>query len=68
MKECLYYELAQKGLNVEKQKPMPLFFKKMKMEVGYRVDLLVENSVVAEVKAADAFNGVHLAQILITLN
>ena len=62
--ECLFYELAQMGLNVTKQKPMPLIYKEVKMDIGYRVDLLVENCVVVEVKAVEAFNDVHLAQVL----
>ena len=62
--ECLYYELKQAGLKVEKQKPLPLVYYDVKMEIGYRVDLLVEDKVVIENKAVDALNDIHLAQIL----
>jgi GxxExxY protein len=62
--ECLYYELCKEGLKVEKQKPLPLIYEEVKMEVGYRVDLLVEKKVVIEVKAVEALNDVHMAQVL----
>ena len=62
--ETLYYKLIQQGLKVEKQKPMPLIFENVSMEIGYRVDLLVENKVVIEIKSVDALNDLHLAQIL----
>lgn len=62
--ECLYYELQQAGLNVSKQKALPLVYFDVKLDAGYRVDLLVENKVVVEIKAVDAFNDVHLAQVL----
>lgn len=62
--ECLRYELFELGLKVEKQKPLPLVYKEVKLEVGYRVDLLVENLVVVEIKSVEALNEVHLAQIL----
>ena len=61
---CLYYELQKAGLKVEKQKPLPLIYKDVKLEIGYRVDLLVENKVIIEVKSVDALNDIHLAQIL----
>jgi GxxExxY protein len=62
--ECLFYELKQSGLFVEKEKPLPLIYEEVKLEVGYRVDLLVENKLIIEVKAVDAVNDVHLAQVL----
>lgn len=62
--ECLYYELLQLGLKVEKQKPLPLIYKEVKLEVGYRIDLLIENKVVVEVKSVDALADIHMAQIL----
>ena len=62
--ECLFYELRQSGLNVQKQKPLPLIYKEVKLEAGYRVDLLVENSVIVEIKSVDELNNVHLAQVL----
>ncbi len=62
--ECLYYELLQLGLKVEKQKPLPLIYKEVKLEVGYRIDLLVENKVIVEIKSVDALADIHMAQIL----
>lgn len=62
--ECLFYELVQAGLYVEKQKPLPLVYYTIKLEVGYRIDLYVENKIIIEVKAVDALNDIHLAQIL----
>ncbi len=62
--ECLYYELDQSGMLVEKQKPLPLIYKEVKLDCGYRLDLIVENKVVIEVKAVEALNDVHMAQVL----
>jgi GxxExxY protein len=62
--ECLYYELMQSGLYVEKQKPLPLVYKEVKLDCGYRIDLLIENKVIVEVKSVEALNDIHLAQIL----
>jgi GxxExxY protein len=62
--ECLYFELKQSGLLVEKQKPLPLVYKEVKLDIGYRVDLLVEKIVIIEIKSAEAFTDVHYAQIL----
>ena len=62
--ECLYYELTQAGLYVQKEKPMPVVYKKVKLDHGYRLDLLVENKIVVELKTVEAFTDVHTAQIL----
>ena len=62
--ECLYYELKQAGLKVEKEKPMPIVYKEVKLDHGYRIDLLVEGKVVIEIKTVEAFNDVHTAQVL----
>lgn len=62
--ECLFYELVKRDLTVQKQKPLPLVYKEVKLEIGYRVDLLVENKVIIEIKSVEALNDVHLAQIL----
>ena len=62
--ECLVYKLKNSGLRIEKEKPMPLIFEEVKLEVGYRIDILVENKVVIEIKSVEAINDVHLAQIL----
>jgi len=63
-KECLYYKIAKSGLKVEKEKPIPLVFEEVKLDCGYRIDLLVENSLVIEIKSVDSVNPVHLAQTL----
>lgn len=63
-KECLYYKLVQSGLLVQKEKPMPLLFEEVKLDCGYRIDLLVENKVVIEIKSVEALNDIHLAQTL----
>jgi GxxExxY protein len=62
--ECLFYELNQCGLIVEKQKPLPLVYKEVKLDVGYRIDLLINKKVIIEVKAVEAINEIHLAQVL----
>jgi len=62
--ECLYYEIIQSGLFVEKQKPLPLIYKEIKLEVGYRVDLLIENKFIVEIKSVEFLNEIHLAQLL----
>ncbi len=62
--ECLFYELLRADLNVEKQKPLPLVYREVKLEAGYRIDLLVESSVVVEIKSIEALADIHLAQIL----
>jgi len=63
-KECLVHEMIADGLFVEKEKPMPLIYKQVKLDIGYRLDLLVEKSVVVEIKTVEAFTDVHLAQVL----
>jgi len=62
--ECLTYELIKAGLNIERQKPVPVVYKEIKLECGYRMDILVENIVVVELKTVEAFNYVHEAQVL----
>ena len=62
--ECLLYEIRQKGLRVVKEKPMPIVYKEVKLDHGYRLDLLVEEKVVVEIKTVEAFSEVHTAQVL----
>jgi|SRR6218665_2931809 len=62
--ECLYYELNKTNLKVEKQKALPLIYEDVRLECGYRMDLVVENKVVVEVKSIEALHDIHLAQIL----
>ena len=63
-RECLFYELQQAGVFVEKEKPIPLVYDNVKLECGYRIDILVEHKVVIEIKSVEALNEVHLAQTL----
>ncbi len=62
--ECIFYELLNSGLTVEKEKALPLVYKEVKLDCGYRIDLLVENEIIVELKAVDQLNDLHLAQIL----
>jgi GxxExxY protein len=62
--ECLFYELQKAGLKVSKQMVLPLVYYDVKLDAGYRIDLLVEDKVVVEVKAVVGFNDIHLAQLL----
>ena len=61
---CLFYEIIQLGLEVERQVAMPLIYKEMKMGTGYRLDLLVQKKVIIEVKAVEAFTDIHIAQMI----
>src|SRR5687768_468952 len=61
---CLYYELIKAGINVRRQVPMPLIYKEVHLEQGYRIDLLVENCIVLEIKMVEAIADVHMAQTL----
>jgi GxxExxY protein len=63
-KECLYYKITQSGFYVEKEKALPLIFEDVKLECGYRIDLLVDNQIVIEIKSVDALNKIHMAQVL----
>lgn len=62
--ECMFYELKKHNIWVEKQKPMPLIYDEVKLDIGYRLNLMIENKFVLEIKSVDALNDVHLAQIL----
>ena len=62
--ECLFYELKKNGFKVEKQKALPLMYKEVNLEVGYRIDLLVEDKIIIELKSVEALTDVHLAQVL----
>jgi GxxExxY protein len=63
-KECLFYKLKKDGLLVEKEKSIPFTFEEVKLECGYRIDILVERKVVIEVKSVEALNDVYLAQVM----
>lgn len=62
--ECLFYELSKTDLKIEKQKALPLVYEEVKLEIGYRVDLMIENKFIVEIKAVESLNDVHLAQLL----
>jgi len=62
--ECLFYELQSIGLKVEKQRALPLVYKEIKLDAGYRLDLIVEDKVIIEIKSVEALNEVHVAQVL----
>ncbi|MDZ8184746.1 MAG: GxxExxY protein [Nostoc sp. ChiSLP02] len=62
--ECLYYELRKKGLNVGKQVPLPLIYEEVKLDCVYRLDLIVENQVIIEVKSVESINPIHSVQLL----
>jgi GxxExxY protein len=63
-KECLYYVLSKDGVWVEKEKPLPLVYHEVRLDIGYRIDLLVDNKVVVETKSVEALSDVHTAQVL----
>lgn len=62
--ECLKYELQQAGLKVETEKPMPIQYKEITINHGYRLDLLVENKVIIELKTTETLTDIHKAQLL----
>lgn len=62
--ECMFYELKKSNLKVEKQKALPLVYEEVKLDVGYRIDIIVEDKFIVEVKSVEALNDIHLAQLL----
>ena len=62
--ECLFYKLLKTGMIIERQKPIPLIFEEVRLECGFRCDILVENKLIIEIKAVEALNDIHLAQVL----
>jgi GxxExxY protein len=62
--ECLSYELKSRGLSIERQKPVPVVYKEVRLECGYRIDILVNDMVIVELKSVDALARIHEAQIL----
>jgi GxxExxY protein len=63
-KECLYYELCKLNLCVEKEKPIPLVYEQVKLDCGYRIDIMVDNKLILELKSIDALAPIHTAQTL----
>ena len=62
--ECLSFELKDRGLCIERQIPVPVVYREVKLECGYRIDILVNGVVVIELKSVDALARIHEAQIL----
>lgn len=62
--ECLAYELKNSGLYLRRQVPVPVIYKEIHLEYGYRIDLLVEDTVIVELKTVDTLHPIHTAQIL----
>ena len=61
---CLAFELADRGMNVERQRALPLVYRGVRLDCGFRIDLLVEDVVVVEVKSIERLERVHSAQVL----
>ncbi|MEI7668996.1 MAG: GxxExxY protein [Pseudomonadota bacterium] len=62
--ECFAYELLKSSLNFSRQQALPLVYKEIKMDAGYRVDLLIEHKIIVEIKSIEALNDVHVAQVI----
>ena len=62
--ECLFYKIAKAGFTVEKEKVIPIVFEDIKLDCGYRIDILVENNLVLELKSIESLTDIHLAQTL----
>ena len=62
--ECVFYELKKYNLKVEKQKTLPLIYEEVKLDAGYRIDIIIEDKFIVEIKSVESLNDVHLAQIL----
>ncbi|MEN2414571.1 GxxExxY protein [Flavobacterium mesophilum] len=63
-KECLFHKIEKSGINVQKEKALPVIFEEIKLDCGYRVDLLIENKLIIEIKSVETLNTIHLAQTL----
>lgn len=62
--QCLAFEIAKSGVEIVTEKALPLVYEEVKLEVGYRIDMLVGNKLIVEVKSVEALNDIHMAQIL----
>lgn len=62
--QCLFHELSKQNILVEKQKALPLIYENIKLDIGYRIDLLIERRLIVEIKSVEALHDIHLAQIL----
>ena len=62
--ECLFFELMKTGLDIQKQKGLPLVYEDVKLDIGYRIDIIIENKLILEIKSVEALNDIHFAQLL----
>ena len=62
--ECLFYELKKTGVEVQKQKSLPLIYEDVKLDIGYRIDIIIENKLILEIKSVEMLHDVHFAQLL----
>jgi len=62
--ECLFYELMKTGLDIQKQIALPLVYEEVMLNIGYRIDIIIENKLILEIKSVDALNDIHFAQLL----
>lgn len=62
--ECLFYELKKTGVEVQKQKGLPLIYEDVKLDIGYRIDIIIENKLILEIKSVETLSDVHFAQLL----
>lgn len=62
--ECLYFELLERGLSVQKELELPVVYKEVQLDCGYRIDLFVENEVIVELKSVKELEDIHIAQTL----
>jgi GxxExxY protein len=63
-RECLFYEILKAGMSAEKEKPLSVIYDSIKIDIGYRLDILVENQLVLELKSTSILTEVHTAQLL----
>ena len=61
---CLAYELAKFGCFVERQKPLPIIYERVRLDCGYRLDFVIEKSIIVEIKAVEALLPIHVAQLV----
>lgn len=63
-KECLFYEITKAGYFAEKEKTLPLVYEAVQLEIGYRIDILVERELIIEIKSVETLTEIHTAQVL----
>ena len=63
-KECLFYEITKAGYFAEKEKALPLVYEAVQLEIGYRIDILVERELIIEIKSVETLTEIHAAQVL----